>query len=213
MLKQALAAAKEEIQRLESERNLVQIITIHKSKGLEYDLVFLPFVFSYRQASEAKYYDSQLDQTILDIRAQEASLQQADKERLAEDLRLLYVALTRAVYGCFVGAAPIRDGRSSKEPTGAHHSAIGHLLQNGQQGGVADLTAALEQQANSQPCIKLVSLPEFNSEKLTPEQAEQIKLTAKELQSSIDRNWRITSYSGLVKQGGVTHLMRQQQTY
>ena len=194
--------SEEQIQRLESERNLVQIITIHKSKGLEYDLVFLPFMFSYRQASEAKYYDSQLDQTILDIRAQEASLQQADKERLAEDLRLLYVALTRAVYGCFVGAAPIRDGRSSKEPTGAHHSAIGHLLQNGQQGGVADLTVALEQQTNSQPCIKLVSLPEFNSEKLTPEQAEQIKLTAKELQSSIDRNWRITSYSGLVKQGG-----------
>ncbi|WP_202408499.1 exodeoxyribonuclease V subunit beta [Vibrio tetraodonis] len=193
--------SEEQVQRLESERNLVQIITIHKSKGLEYDLVFLPFVFSYRQASEAKYYDSQLDQTILDIRAQEASLQQADKERLAEDLRLLYVALTRAVYGCFVGAAPIRDGRSSKEPTGAHHSAIGHLLQNGQQGGVADLTVALEQQANTQPYIKLVSLPEFNSEKLTPEQAEQVKLTAKELQASIDRNWRITSYSGLVKQG------------
>ena len=29
----------EQTQRLESERNLVQIITIHKSKGLEYDLV------------------------------------------------------------------------------------------------------------------------------------------------------------------------------
>lgn len=113
-----LGGSEEQIQRLESERNLVQIVTIHKSKGLEYDLVFLPFVFSYREASEAKYYDSASDKTILDITKQDASLQQADKERLAEDLRLIYVALTRAVYGCFVGAAPLRNGRSTKEPTG-----------------------------------------------------------------------------------------------
>ena len=30
--------------RLESERQLVKIVTIHKSKGLEYDLVWLPFL-------------------------------------------------------------------------------------------------------------------------------------------------------------------------
>ena len=39
-----MGGSDEQIQRLESERNLVQIVTIHKSKGLEYDLVFLPFV-------------------------------------------------------------------------------------------------------------------------------------------------------------------------
>ncbi len=97
-----LGGSDDQIQRLESERNLVQIVTIHKSKGLEYDLVFLPFVFSYREASEAKYYDAANDRTVLDITGNDASMKQADKERLAEDLRLIYVALTRAVYACFI---------------------------------------------------------------------------------------------------------------
>ncbi|MGL5481865.1 MAG: 3'-5' exonuclease, partial [Aeromonas veronii] len=37
----------EQVLRLESERKLVQIVTIHKSKGLEYPLVFLPFICSH----------------------------------------------------------------------------------------------------------------------------------------------------------------------
>lgn len=197
--------SEEQIQRLESERNLVQIVTIHKSKGLEYDLVFLPFVLNYRQASEAKYYDSRLDQTILDITAQDISLQQADKERLAEDLRLIYVALTRAIYGCFIGMAPIRNGRSTKEPTGVHHSAMGYLIQNGQQGGITELTTALVQHANKLPSVQLMSLPESNDVKLVICSPENVQLSASELQTDIDRNWRITSYSGLVKQGSSHH--------
>ena len=200
-----LGGSEEQIQRLESERNLVQIVTIHKSKGLEYDLVFLPFVFSYREASEAKYYDSASDKTILDITKQDASLQQADKERLAEDLRLIYVALTRAVYGCFVGAAPLRNGRSTKEPTGVHHSAMGYLLQNGEPGGIADLTAALQQHAQQLSCVRLADLPESVNEKFVAREAEKQALHANELQNEIDRNWRITSYSGLVKQGASHH--------
>ncbi|NOI56361.1 exodeoxyribonuclease V subunit beta [Vibrio coralliilyticus] len=200
-----LGGSEEQIQRLESERNLVQIVTIHKSKGLEYDLVFLPFVFSYREASEAKYYDSASDKTILDITKQDASLQQADKERLAEDLRLIYVALTRAVYGCFVGAAPLRNGRSTKGPTGVHHSAMGYLLQNGEPGGIADLTTALQQHAQQLNCVRLADLPESVNEKLVAREAEKQALHANELQNEIDRNWRITSYSGLVKQGASHH--------
>ncbi len=109
-----LGGSDDDIQRLESERSLVQIVTIHKSKGLEYDLVFLPFVASYREASEGKFYDHDSDTTVLDITGSDSALAQADKERLAEDLRLIYVALTRAVYGCFIGMAPLRKGRSTK---------------------------------------------------------------------------------------------------
>ena len=200
-----LGGSDDQIQRLESERNLVQIVTIHKSKGLEYDLVFLPFVMSYRQASEAKYYDAEQDQTILDITDDEEALKLADKERLAEDLRLIYVALTRAVYGCFIGAAPLRDGRSTKEPTGAHKSAMGYLLQNGQEGGIADLANAITKQTENLTCVVEAALPDTPE---TPYQASQEvteSLNARELQQEIDRNWRLTSYSGLVKQGSHSH--------
>ncbi|WP_243977136.1 exodeoxyribonuclease V subunit beta [Vibrio natriegens] len=196
-----LGGSDDQIQRLESERNLVQIVTIHKSKGLEYELVFLPFVFSYREASEAKYYDAANDRTVLDITGNDASMQQADKERLAEDLRLIYVALTRAVYACFIGASPLRNGRSTKEPTGVHRSAIGYLVQNGQEGGINDLYQGLKQQQDKLDCVALGEPPQQLEEMYVAPQEEVCDLTAKELQNPIDRNWRITSYSGLVKQG------------
>ncbi|HCG8204829.1 TPA: exodeoxyribonuclease V subunit beta [Vibrio parahaemolyticus] len=196
-----LGGSDDQIQRLESERNLVQIVTIHKSKGLEYDLVFLPFVFSYREASEAKYYDAANDRTVLDITGNDASMKQADKERLAEDLRLIYVALTRAVYACFIGASPLRNGRSTKEPTGVHRSAIGYLIQNGQEGGINDLHQGLTQQQDELDCVVVADPPQQLEEKYVAPQEEIYDLSAKELQNPIDRNWRITSYSCLVKQG------------
>ncbi|MGY6402888.1 exodeoxyribonuclease V subunit beta [Vibrio parahaemolyticus] len=196
-----LGGSDDQIQRLESERNLVQIVTIHKSKGLEYDLVFLPFVFSYREASEAKYYDAASDRSVLDITGNDASMKQADKERLAEDLRLIYVALTRAVYACFIGASPLRNGRSTKEPTGVHRSAIGYLIQNGQEGSINDLHQGLTKQQDELDCVVVADPPSQLEEKYVAPQEEIHDLSAKELQNPIDRNWRITSYSGLVKQG------------
>lgn len=196
-----LGGSDDQIQRLESERNLVQIVTIHKSKGLEYDLVFLPFVFSYREASEAKYYDAANDRTVLDITGNDASMKQADKERLAEDLRLIYVALTRAVYACFIGASPLRNGRSTKEPTGVHRSAVGYLIQNGQEGGINDLYQSLTKQQDELDCVVVADPPPQLEDKYVAPQEEIHDLSAKELQNPIDRNWRITSYSGLVKQG------------
>lgn len=190
----------EQIQRLESERNLVQIVTIHKSKGLEYDLVFLPFALNYRAASEGKYYDPQREQTVLDLHQDSAALLQADKERLAEDLRLIYVALTRAVFACFVGVAPLRKGQSTKPPSGVHYSALGYLLQNGQEGGVAELRQALEAQQSSS--VVIADLPVLSSEPYQPAVNETPNLNANVLHTPLDRWWRLTSYSALVKQGG-----------
>lgn len=197
-----LGGSDEQIQRLESERNLVQIVTIHKSKGLEYDLVFLPFVASYREASEGKFYDPARAETVLDIRKRPDSMAQADKERLAEDLRLIYVALTRAVYGCFAGVAPVRNGRSTKEPTGLHHCAIGYLLQNGQEGGIADLERALKAQISD--CTRIEPPPAEEGQYFS-EPLKMPELQARSLSHEIDRLWRVTSYSGLVRQGRGSH--------
>ncbi|MDF4667733.1 3'-5' exonuclease, partial [Vibrio parahaemolyticus] len=43
--------------RLESDRNLVRICTIHKSKGLEYPIVCLPFACNYQEQKGALYHD------------------------------------------------------------------------------------------------------------------------------------------------------------
>ncbi|MZI91726.1 exodeoxyribonuclease V subunit beta [Vibrio sp. CAIM 722] len=199
-VEQGFGGAEDQIQRLESERHLVQIVTIHKSKGLEYDLVFLPFVIGYRAASEGKYYDPNSGKTMLDITGDSSALQQADKERLAEDLRLIYVALTRAVYGCFIGVAPLRNGRSTKEPSGVHQSAMGYLLQNGQEGGIDLLEHSLHQAIDGLNA-QVTSPLELPDTPFVPVAQEQDSLPIQELTTPIDRHWRMTSYSGLVKQG------------
>ncbi|PMH41160.1 exodeoxyribonuclease V subunit beta [Vibrio sp. 10N.286.49.B3] len=205
--KEGNGASDDHIQRLESERNLVQIVTIHKSKGLEYDVVFLPFVNSYKEATEAKYYDAKSDQTVLDISGNEKALKQADTERLAEDLRLIYVALTRAVYGCFVGIAPIRKGRSSKEPTGVHLSAMGYLIQQGEELAIAGLSQKVDELIKAVSEIERLEPVNVHDDVYQLEQEDSEPLYANQLQAKIDRSWRITSYSGLVKQGshGASH--------
>lgn len=108
--------ADEQVVRLESDAELIQIVTIHKSKGLEYPLVFLPFISLCRPVSEQdkvfNYHDSDglLCQSIT---ADPAILRQADQERLGEDIRKLYVALTRAKYACWVSLAPTGDWQKS----------------------------------------------------------------------------------------------------
>ncbi|MCP3687719.1 MAG: exodeoxyribonuclease V subunit beta [Gammaproteobacteria bacterium] len=88
--------------RLESDQALVKIVTIHKSKGLEYPVVFLPYLWSCKSQLGNKdsilhFHDSKLEAcTDLGSAQIDESRILADKERLAEDLRLLYVALTRA---------------------------------------------------------------------------------------------------------------------
>lgn len=88
--------------RLESDEQLIRIITIHKSKGLEYPYVFLPFFFSGRGADLAWFYDA-AGKLNLDLAKQEKNIALVERERLAEDIRLLYVALTRAKYLCYIG--------------------------------------------------------------------------------------------------------------
>ncbi|WP_105903223.1 exodeoxyribonuclease V subunit beta [Vibrio gangliei] len=196
----------EQTQRLESERNLVQIITIHKSKGLEYDLVFLPFANNFKAAKVAKYNlkskddESELQQTILDLSKPDDGMALAEKERLAEDLRLLYVALTRAVYGCIIGLAPLKKGNSKKDESTAHLSAIGAILQHHEPKASAELLKSCKKLTQLTPSVALMPFAEEPSARYVPTEQQSVELNAKAFTGRIDRNWRMTSYSSLVKQ-------------
>lgn len=89
--------------RLESDRDAVRIVTVHKSKGLEYPLVFCPFAWSTTTLKRPYTYHED-DRRVVDLVAGEKSEAQkrARNEHLAEDMRLLYVALTRARERCYV---------------------------------------------------------------------------------------------------------------
>lgn len=89
--------------RLDSDRDAVRIVTIHKSKGLEYPVVFCPFLF--RSASvDPDMALTHEDGLVLDLGSEDLPrrLENARDENNAELVRLAYVALTRASCRCLV---------------------------------------------------------------------------------------------------------------
>ena len=120
--------------RLESEANLVEIVTIHGSKGLEYPLVCCPFISSGDdlRAGFKKVYSKVEQAYTISWRASEQDKAQLIMEQLAEDVRLLYVAFTRAKYHLNICWLP--QNKVDK-------SALWHVLANHEQSTLAGTKA------------------------------------------------------------------------
>ena len=91
--------------RLETDEAAVKIVTIHVSKGLEYPVVFCPFLWcAANHETDVVMFHNEHWQLVKDFGSSdiERHRSQAGKESLAESLRLLYVALTRAKYRCYL---------------------------------------------------------------------------------------------------------------
>ena len=97
--------ADEQQLRLESDEDLLHVLTLHRAKGLQYPVVFLPFLYETRPVDPGKEFPRYHDEErrlVVDLEASREGVKQAERERLAEDLRLLYVGLTRAQDYCIV---------------------------------------------------------------------------------------------------------------
>lgn len=186
--------------RLESDRHLVKIVTIHKSKGLEYPLVCLPFIANYRAQDQAFYHDRVSFEPVLDLSKADASIELAEAERLAEDLRLLYVALTRSVWHCSLGVAPLFRRRGEKAgESDFHQSALGRLIQKGEPKDAAGLRQCLNELCDDNIALQIPGQPELSRWQM-PELAAP-DLAARQITRALMDDWRVTSYSGLQQHG------------
>lgn len=191
--------------RLESEYHLVKIVTIHKSKGLEYPLVCLPFLANFRENSSSPsksdflyHEDSKNFPLLLDLHGDEESREQAEKERLAEDMRLLYVAMTRSIYHCGIGIAPLLKRSSRKEgPSDLHKSALGYLVQSGQTLGAKSLRGALEAICTDHNLMETVISHDIPQGYWQPLDQQPPNLRSATVLRKRQENWRMTSYSAL----------------
>ena len=187
------------ILRLESDADLIRIVTIHKSKGLEYPLVFLPFICTFR-AQEGKHLplafhdDNNALRLTLTPTAQDIA--RADRERLAEDLRLLYVAVTRARHACWLGLAPMRNG-SGKNRTDLPRSAIGYVLTGGAELQPAQLGERLQALTSGCGHIALLPAPDSNQTAAVYGSDNSTLAAARSYQAPPEEHWWIASYSAL----------------
>jgi exodeoxyribonuclease V beta subunit len=179
--------------RLESDADLVQVITIHKSKGLEYPLVFLPFICAFREKKASDlpltWHDDR-GRRRLSLAPDDTALARADDERLGEDLRKLYVALTRARHATWLGIAPLK---------GLERSAIGQVLTAGEPlspDGLLDALFPLTQGAGETE-LKVEPAPEA-CDLMVPSEANGEALREALTPTRRAReHWWISSYSAL----------------
>jgi exodeoxyribonuclease V beta subunit len=115
--------------RLESDSHLVRIDTLHGSKGLEYPLVFCPYLWDEGggrvDSGPYLFHDAAADNAaVLELGSQRFDQDRAyqREEAMAESLRLLYVALTRARHRCYLPWGAVKN---------SEHSALAWVLHSG----------------------------------------------------------------------------------
>lgn len=206
--------------RLESDAERVQIVTVHTSKGLEYPLVFCPYLWDGRllgkHKDSARCHDED-GRPLLDLGSAqlEANLQRARREIFAEQLRLAYVAVTRARDRLWLHWGPVdckakKDGSLSEE--GLHTSALAWLLHGRQLPGedaldeLAGHLAGCDGEKMRGELEVFIGESQETCELLAPLQEEagsdgQIRAhpprELAELTRTLASAWRIGSFSGL----------------
>ena len=177
--------------RLESDADLVQVVTVHKSKGLEYPLVFLPFACNYRLTKSEdlplKYHDED-GRLQIALSDEGRILEWADRERLGEDLRKLYVALTRARFATWVGIAPLAL---------LERSAFGYLLGGGETLAAGALEGLLNDLRGSCEHIIVAPAPEATNERLKTRGSATANGSARQMHRAVRELWWIASYSAI----------------
>jgi exodeoxyribonuclease V beta subunit len=194
-------ASGERVLRLESDAELVKVVTVHKSKGLEYPLVYLPFAVTARKTerrNRAFFEYREEGKRHIDLALSDASMAAVDRARLEEDLRLLYVALTRARHFLWLGVAAVAAGKKGENRL--HESALGYLLTDGQPIAASSMRERWEALRGDVDGIELhmLAAPDgatiLRRKDVLPDLVE-----APAYDGCFERNWAIGSFTSLTR--------------
>jgi exodeoxyribonuclease V beta subunit len=200
--------------RLESDSRAVQIITMHRSKGLQFEVVFCPFTWTgIRDSDEAAvFHDPEADEQLTLAVGPDVPLRyrlETLKEELSESLRMLYVALTRARRRCYWMWGRIKNCEVSA-PAYLVHGA-GLELRDDWYGAFKARMAALTDSAwfqdmkmlaeASDGAIRLAPLPPEAERLHLPEPFAETELHCRTFVAAVDNAWRIASFSSLIAGG------------
>ena len=201
-------ADEERSRRLESDADAVQVLTVHRSKGLEFPIVYFPDLWEpgyIPRSAPVVFHDPAAgDRRTIDVGMEGATFKshkdQALVEQRGEDLRLAYVALTRARHQAVVWWAGTYDSRDS---------ALGRMLfARGEDGAIA--ATGNSTPTDSKVVERFEALAAGAPDRIAVERAlpglpvawagpprAPAALTASRFDRELDRRWRRTSYSDI----------------
>ncbi|NTV25252.1 MAG: exodeoxyribonuclease V subunit beta [Chlorobiaceae bacterium] len=205
--------------RLESDEPAVRIVTVHVSKGLEYPVVFCPFLFGgITSAKDVVQFHDDKGRLVKDFGSPQMAEHRAisDRESLAENLRLLYVALTRARHRCVLFTGRVVDGRmgNNGSPMLSPASYLVHVSADSKcsPSMLADAVTDLEAKSADAMCKELQMLADRSSGAIgfrkisdaaipaetniiLPVQEELPEFTVRRFEKQIEHDWRVASFT------------------
>ncbi|WP_457668371.1 exodeoxyribonuclease V subunit beta [Thiolapillus sp.] len=191
--------------RLETDADLLRIQTQHGAKGLEYPVVFIPFASRYRDPLKTgsrkvevlSYHDRQTLEPVNYLGHDNRIAGLAREEAHAETVRLLYVAVTRAVARCYLCSTPFKD--HDKAPLG---QVLGYHGGDGLVSALRDLA-----QGNEDIALSVVEDGSFPVVQGLQTEKNEAPLLAATFTGHIRRDWWLSSFSALtrnLRHGGIT---------
>jgi exodeoxyribonuclease V beta subunit len=204
--------------RLESDENAVKLVTVHKSKGLEYPVVFCPFSWEGSRMRNSRepfiFHDEKNMRALtLDLGSPEKEENRgtAEREMLAENVRVFYVALTRARSRCYLVWGRFREAETSSPAyvlypslTSQPQDLLTHLEEHIRSLTDKEFLEHLQRTVHrAKGVIHLSPLLRRGGGLYSPLSAEPVALSPRPFSGSIDRDWKISSFSSLT--GGPIH--------
>ena len=202
--------------RLETDEKAVKILTIHVSKGLEYPIVFSPYLWTGLMGNDDVATFHQGTAMVKDYGSEEFALHQewGEKEQLAESLRLLYVAVTRARYRCYLYGGKVVSSSVKSRPESSPLAYLFHASPETRQG--EELVARLAKEysvlsaetiqeqlqalaAASDGAISVERLPEeFTPAGRQPDGEQGRRFNCRKFRGTLRNDWRVASFTFFV---------------
>ena len=189
--------------RLETDAQAVQVWTIHRSKGLEFPIVYLPYLWREGwMPDDAPPVFHEDGERCIDVGGPTRAGHQANvarhvEEERGEDLRLAYVALTRARHQVVVWWASTYGACESPLATllFAPHTKGGVLESTPDDDRARTILDVLAQQAGGAIAVDVAS--GGTEDRWSPEESTPEGLAVRPFDRTIDQTWRRTSYSAI----------------
>ena len=194
--------------RLESDSEAVQVLTIYASKGLEFPIVYCPYLWGAGWIPEGEppvFHDPAAgDRRTIDIGGERPGfgdgLRQYLAEERGEELRLAYVALTRARHQAVVWWASSWNSRQSALarllfPPDEGEPAVIELPTPPSEDDVIDRLTIVA--ADAPDCISIERTTGGDGQRWVDVAARPAELHVRPFRRSLDERWRRASYTGL----------------